>query len=71
MPLCHRKRGLREETYSIKEKPISADPTALPYSALPTVFEKRLIPGRKRKLIRALNGPLVPDLSDGFNRLSY
>jgi hypothetical protein len=28
-----------ESTYSIEEKPISADPTSLPYSALPTVFE--------------------------------
>lgn len=33
---CSSQRG--ESTYSIEEKPISADPTSLPYSALPTVF---------------------------------
>ncbi|KAK9097809.1 hypothetical protein Syun_024854 [Stephania yunnanensis] len=33
-----KKKDLEEETYSIEEKPISADPTSLPYSALPTTL---------------------------------
>jgi hypothetical protein len=54
MPLCHKKRGLREETYSIKEKPISTDPTSLPYSALPLnmfAFNNASFQGVKESLL--------------------